>query len=140
MVDGAVARLEIVGDLGAGARRTGLNAAFGRRDEAVTGASVRAVRQAFEVCVVSGGRGLLEAASPAVVPFDLDVPFRQDAEETQRVDESAAAWGDAACLVECVSHGSNIGISTKPHVGIPICTDPAVTGTVEARVEADVES
>ena len=92
VVDGAVARLEIVGDLGAGARRTGLNAAFGRRDEAVTGASVRAVRQAFEVCVVSGGRGLLEAASPAVVPFDLDVPFRQDAEETQRVDESAAAW------------------------------------------------
>ena len=140
MVDGAVARLEIVGDLGAGARRTGLNAAFGRRDEAVAGASVRAVRQAFEVCVVSGGRGLLEAASPAVVPFDLDVPFRQDAEETQRVDQSAAAGGDAACLVGCVSYGSSISISTKPHVGVPLGADPAVTGTVEARVEADVES
>jgi NAD(P)H-dependent FMN reductase len=48
---------------------------------------------------VSGGRGLLEAASAVVVAFDLDVPFRQDAEEAQGVDESATTWGHAACLV-----------------------------------------
>jgi hypothetical protein len=48
---------------------------------------------------VSGSRGLLEAAPAVVIAFHLDVPFRQDAEEAKGVDESAATWGDAACLV-----------------------------------------
>jgi len=89
----------VAGDLGAGASGTGLNAAFGRRQEAITSTSVWAIRQAFEVCVVSGGRGLLEAAASVTVAFDLDVPFWQDAEEAQRVDQSTATWGDAAVLV-----------------------------------------
>ena len=126
--------------MGGGAGWAGLNAALGGRDEAVTGTGVWTVSQAFEVGVVSGGQGLLEAASSAVVALDLDVPFRQDAEEAQRVDESAATWGDAACLVENVSHWSAIDVSTKPYVGVPVGTDPAITAAVGARVEADIES
>jgi hypothetical protein len=49
---------------------------------------------------VSGGRGLLEAAPAVVIAFDLDVPFWQDAEEPQGVDQSTTTWGNAACLVE----------------------------------------
>ena len=74
-IDRAIARLKVVGDLGAGASGAGLNAAFGRRDEAVAGTSVRTICKALEVCVVSGGRGLLEAASAVIIAFDLDVPF-----------------------------------------------------------------
>ena len=140
MVNCAVLRLQIVGDLGAGARGTGLNAALGGREEAVTCTSVWPICQTFEVGVVSGGQGLLEATSSAVIALDLDVPFRQDAEEAQRVDESTATWGDAAILVEYVSHGSSNGISKKSYIGVPVGTDPAVTGTVGARVEADVQS
>jgi hypothetical protein len=103
-VDRPVARLEVAGDLGAGASGSGLDAAFGRSEEAITSTSVWAIRQTFEVCVVSGGRGLLEAASSVTIAFDLDVPFWQDAEEAQLVDESTATWGDAATLVDCVSH------------------------------------
>lgn len=84
--------------MGAGASGAGLNAAFGRRDEAVAGTSVRTICKALEVCVVSGGRGLLETASAVIIAFNLDVPFGQDAEKAQGVDESTATWGDAACL------------------------------------------
>lgn len=126
--------------MGGGAGGTRLDAALGGRDEAVTGTSVWAVRQAFEIGVVSGGQSLLEAAFSAIIALDLDVPFRQDAEEAQRVDESTATWGDAACLVEYVSHWSAIDVSTKLYVGAPVGTDPAVAGTIGTGVEADVES
>ena len=140
VVGRAVLGLEIVGDLGGGAGGAGLDAALGGRDEAVAGTGVWAVCQALEVCVVSGGQGLLEATSSAVVALDLNVPFRQDAEEAQRVDEGTAAWGDAACLVRCVSHRSGIDVSSTTYVGVPIGADPAITGTIGARVEANVES
>ena len=74
-IDRPITRLEVVGDLGAGASGTGLNAALGRGQETVTSTSVRTIRKTLEVCVVSGGRGLLEAASAVIIAFDLDVPF-----------------------------------------------------------------
>lgn len=74
-IDRPITRLEVVGDQGAGASGTGLNAALGRGQETVTSTSVRTIRKTLEVCVVSGGRGLLEAASAVIIAFDLDVPF-----------------------------------------------------------------
>lgn len=39
-----------------------------------------------------------------------------------------------------VSHDGCIDRSVEPYIGVPFGADPAVTGAVEGRVEADVKS